>query len=65
MCEIMQKLQDEAEDRGGTKGIAKERLSAIKNIMAEFDASAQKAMEILEILKIPSAKWDKYASQLR
>lgn len=58
MCEIMQKLQDEAEARG----VAKERLSAIKNIMAEFNVSAQKAMESL---KIPQSEWESYASQLR
>ena len=73
MCEVLDRAEARGEARGKAigeargkaigeaSGIEKTRIESIKNVMESLKMTAQQAMDVL---KIPVAERDKYASKL-
>ena len=61
MCEAMELLTDEAEKRGMERGMEQgkesERIFSIRNIMANLQLTAEKAMDVLSIPKSEQARY--------
>lgn len=61
MCEAMELLTDEAEKRGMERGMKQgkesERIFSIRNIMANLQLTAEKAMDVLSIPKSEQARY--------
>lgn len=57
MCEAMELLTDEAEKRGMEQGKESERIFSIRNIMANLQLTAEKAMDVLSIPKSEQARY--------
>ena len=69
MCEAMELLTDEAEKRGMERGMERgrerglqqgkesERIFSIRNIMANLQLTAEKAMDVLSIPKSEQARY--------
>ena len=69
MCEVLDRAEARGEARGKVigeargeaRGIEKTRIESIKNVMESLKMTAQQAMDVL---KIPVAEREKYASKL-